>query len=61
MHCWWLDNPELLALVPDAGLDPQHQQTSLHRSDVVLGATIRGVIERVGAKKPSPVALDSQL
>ena len=43
----------------EAGLDPEREQTLLHPSDVELGETVRGVMERVEALKPKRVVFDS--
>jgi circadian clock protein KaiC len=58
-HGWSLDSLELFELVPEAGLDPEQEQTLLHPSEVELGETVRGVMERVEALKPRRVVLDS--
>jgi len=58
-HGWSLDPLELFELVPEAGLDPDQEQTLLHPSEVELGETVRGVMERVDALKPKRVVLDS--
>ncbi|WP_406855287.1 ATPase domain-containing protein [Alsobacter sp. KACC 23698] len=58
-HGWSLDDLDLFELVPEAGLDPEREQTLLHPSDVELGETVRGVMERVEALKPRRVVLDS--
>ena len=58
-HGWSLDALELFELVPEAGLDPDQEQTLLHPSEVELGETVRGVMERVDALKPKRVVLDS--
>jgi circadian clock protein KaiC len=58
-HGWSLDGLELFELVPEAGLDPDHEQTLLHPSEVELGETVRGVMQRVEALKPRRLVLDS--
>jgi circadian clock protein KaiC len=58
-HGWSLDALELVELVAEAGLDPDLEQTLLHPSDVELGETVRGVMERVEALRPERVVLDS--
>jgi circadian clock protein KaiC len=58
-HGWSLDGIEIFELVPEAGLDPDAEQTLLHPSDVELGETVRGVMERVQKLKPTRVVLDS--
>jgi circadian clock protein KaiC len=58
-HGWSLDQLELFELVPEAGLYPEQEQTLLHPSEVELGETVRGVMERVEALKPKRVVLDS--
>src|SRR5215217_5183945 len=46
-------------LVPEAGLDPDQEQTLLHPSEVELGETVRGVMDRVETLQPKRVVLDS--
>jgi circadian clock protein KaiC len=58
-HGWSLDQLELFELVPEAGLDPEQEQTLLHPSEVELGETVRGVMEHVETLKPKRVVLDS--
>lgn len=58
-HGWSLDALELFELVAEGGLDPEHEQTLLHPSEVELGETVRGVMKRVAALKPRRVVLDS--
>jgi circadian clock protein KaiC len=58
-HGWSLDGLALFELVPEAGLDPELEQTLLHPSEVELGETVRGVMERVETLKPKRVVLDS--
>jgi circadian clock protein KaiC len=58
-HGWSLDRLDLFELVPEAGLDPDQEQTLLHPSEVELGETVRGVMERVESLKPKRVVLDS--
>jgi len=58
-HGWTLDGLTLVELVAEAGLDPDLEQTLLHPSDVELGETVRGVMERVDELQPERVVLDS--
>jgi circadian clock protein KaiC len=58
-HGWSLDSIDLFELVTEGGLDPEHEQTLLHPSEVELGETVRGVMKRVEALKPGRVVLDS--
>lgn len=58
-HGWNLDGLDLIELVPEGGLDPEQEQTLLHPSEVELGETVRGVMERVHAIRPQRVVLDS--
>ncbi len=58
-HGWSLDTLTLVELVAEAGLDPDLEQTLLHPSDVELGETVRGVMDRVDELKPQRVVLDS--
>jgi circadian clock protein KaiC len=58
-HGWSLAGLKVFEMVPEAGLDPEQEQTLLHPSEVELGETVRGVMERVEALKPRRVVLDS--
>jgi circadian clock protein KaiC len=58
-HGWSLDQLELFELVSEDGLNPDHEQTLLHPSEVELGETVRGVMKQVHALKPKRVVLDS--
>jgi circadian clock protein KaiC len=58
-HGWSLEGLHLVELVAEAGLDPDLEQTLLHPSDVELGETVRGVMERVDELQPERVVLDS--
>ncbi|WP_375404621.1 ATPase domain-containing protein [uncultured Sphingomonas sp.] len=58
-HGWSLDALTLVELVAEAGLDPDLEQTLLHPSDVELGETVRGVMDRVDELQPQRVVLDS--
>jgi circadian clock protein KaiC len=58
-HGWSLDGIELYELVNELGLDPDHEQSVLHPSEVELGETVEEVIRRVEAMKPTRVIFDS--
>ncbi|MCJ2109187.1 circadian clock protein KaiC [Methylobacterium sp. E-041] len=58
-HGWSLDGIEVYELVNELGLDPESEQSILHPSEVELGETVREVMERVDALKPSLVVFDS--
>ena len=58
-HGWSLDGISLFELVSEEGLDPDSEQSVLHPSDVELGETTRGVMERVDEVKPMRVVFDS--
>lgn len=58
-HDWSLDGIEIFQLVTDAGLDAEAEQSVLHPSELELGETIRGVIERVEQSRPQLVVFDS--
>lgn len=58
-HGWSLDGISLFELVSEEGLDPDSEQSVLHPSDVELGETTRGVMERVDEIKPMRVVFDS--
>ena len=58
-HGWSLDAIDVFELVTEDGLDPESEQTVLHPSELELGETTRGVMERVQAIQPSLVVFDS--
>ncbi|MFD0938567.1 ATPase domain-containing protein [Methylobacterium trifolii] len=58
-HGWSLDGIEVYELVSELGLDPESEQSILHPSEVELGETVREVMERVDALKPTRVVFDS--
>ncbi len=58
-HGWSLEGVELYELVNELGLDPDSEQSILHPSEVELGETVKEVIRRVDALKPSRVVFDS--
>ncbi|GGH21004.1 circadian clock protein KaiC [Alsobacter metallidurans] len=58
-HGWNLDGVELVELVPELELEPDYEQTLLHPSEVELGETVRGVMERFEQFKPKRLVLDS--
>jgi len=58
-HGWSLDALDIVELVPEAGFGEDQEQTLLHPSEVELGETVRGVMEKVDELKPRRVVLDS--
>jgi circadian clock protein KaiC len=58
-HGWSLDELTLFELVNEEGLDPDSEQSILHPSEVELGETTRGIMQRVDEVKPSRVVFDS--
>ena len=58
-HGWSLEAVEVYELVNELGLDPDSEQSILHPSEVELGETVREVMDRVDALKPSRVVFDS--
>jgi circadian clock protein KaiC len=59
-HGWQLDDETLFELVPpEAALEPDHEQTLLHPSEVELVETTRQVFERVDRVRPTRVVFDS--
>ena len=58
-HGWGLEGLDIIELVNREGLDPDSEQSILHPSDVELGETTRGVMERVDALQPRRVVFDS--
>ena len=58
-HGWSLDDLSLFELVSEAGLDPESEQSILHPSEVELGETTKGVMQRVEEVGPARVVFDS--
>jgi circadian clock protein KaiC len=58
-HGWDVSELTIVELVSDEGLDPRYEQTVLHPAEVELGETVRDVIQRVDALKPSRMVFDS--
>lgn len=58
-HGWNLDGIELFEMVAEDEFGEKNEQTLLHASEVELGETVRGVMERVDAAGPQRVVLDS--
>ncbi len=58
-HGWSLDGLDIFELVSEEGFDPSVEQTVLHPSELELGETTRGVMERVEAARPARVVFDS--
>jgi circadian clock protein KaiC len=58
-HDWDLEGIDLFELVAEDEFGAENEQSLLHPSEVELGETVRGVIERVEAADPARVVLDS--
>ncbi len=58
-HGWSLDRIRLCELVSEEGLNPDHDQSVLHPSELELGETIRSVIDEVESTRPARVVFDS--
>ncbi len=58
-HGWDLSGLGLFELVNEDGFGAENEQSLLHPSEIELGETVRGVIERVEALDPKRVVLDS--
>lgn len=58
-HGWDLDGLDLFELVAEDEFGSDNEQTLLHPSEVELGETVGGVMERVEATNPVRVVLDS--
>lgn len=58
-HGWSLDDLTLFELVNEAGLDPDSEQSILHPSEVELGETTRGVMNKVEEVRPARLVFDS--
>lgn len=58
-HDWSLEGLDLFELVTEDEFGAGNEQSLLHPSEVELGETVRGVIERVERANPGRVVLDS--
>ena len=59
-HGWSLDGVEIYELVPpELSLDPKHQQTLIHASDLELGETVTMALSQIEQFKPNRVVFDS--
>lgn len=58
-HGWTLDGVDIFELVNEIGLAPDLEQTVLHPSELELGETARGVMDRVETLQPTRVVFDS--
>ena len=58
-HGWSLDGIDVFELINDEELDPGAEQTILYPSELELGETTRGVLDRVRQTRPARVVFDS--
>jgi circadian clock protein KaiC len=59
-HGWSLERLDIYELIPpELSLDPKHQQTLFHASDVELGETVRMVLAEAERVKPARIVFDS--
>lgn len=58
-HGWSLGGLEIFEMLAEPGLSAEQEQTLLHPSEVELGETVRGIIERIEALQPKRVVVDS--
>ena len=58
-HGWSLDGITLFELVAGEDFNSENEQSLLHPSEVELGETVGGIIERVEQLNPARVVLDS--
>lgn len=58
-HGWSLSDINLVEMVPADGLGEDQEQTLLHPSEVELGETVRDIMAKVDAIKPSRIVIDS--
>ncbi len=58
-HGWSLGDIDVVEMVPADGLGEDQEQTLLHPSEVELGETVRDIMAKVDAIKPSRVVIDS--
>ncbi len=57
-HGWALDGIDIVEVIGD-GLDPDHDQSVLHPSELELGETIRSVMREVAERRPERIVFDS--
>lgn len=58
-HGWSLDKLTIFELVNEIGLDPDSEQSVLHPSEIELGETTRGVMQKVEEVRPVRLVFDS--
>jgi circadian clock protein KaiC len=58
-HGWSLDDLAIFELVNEVGLDPDSEQSILHPSEIELGETTKGVMQKVEEVEPVRVVFDS--
>ncbi|MGH1574984.1 ATPase domain-containing protein [Methylobacterium sp. P31] len=59
-HGWSLDGINIVELVPpELSLDPRHQQSLVHSSDLELGETMRMAMAEIERAKPQRLVFDS--
>jgi circadian clock protein KaiC len=59
-HGWNLDELDIFELIPpELSLDPRHQQTLVHSSELELGETVQMVLAEAERVKPDRVVFDS--
>ncbi|MHB2208062.1 ATPase domain-containing protein [Methylobacterium sp. CM6257] len=59
-HGWSLDGIDIVELVPpELSLDPRHQQSLVHASDLELGETMRMAMAEIERAKPQRLVFDS--
>jgi circadian clock protein KaiC len=58
-HGWSLDGIDVYELSPEETLQPDAQYTVFHPSELELGATMKGLMDRAAATQPARVVFDS--
>ncbi|GGE16434.1 circadian clock protein KaiC [Primorskyibacter flagellatus] len=58
-HGWSLDGLDIFEMADEADFGLEQEQSLLHSSDVELGETIRGILDRVEQTDPRLIVLDS--
>jgi circadian clock protein KaiC len=58
-HGWSLDPLSILELLAEEELDPEHQQSLLHPSEVEFGETTKRILEHIGKERPARIVFDS--
>ncbi|HYE90013.1 MAG TPA: ATPase domain-containing protein [Terriglobales bacterium] len=58
-HGWNLDGIDVYELAPEESLQPDAQYTVFHPSELELGATMKGFLDKVDRTRPARIVFDS--